>query len=449
MSANINSPLSRREWLKLSSAGVVSYSLSGWLGRLAADSENQPQRKRACILLWMNGGPTQTDTFDMKPGHANGGTFKPIKTTVAGIEISEHLPKIAQQMKHLSILRPMTTKEGDHTRATSYMRTGYLPQGPIHYPPLGALVSKELGDENAALPNFVSIAPFSFFAPAAYGSGFLGPQYAPLTVGSANAFNGNRVNYEKALKVEDLARPGSIGKEHHDARMTLLGEVSHEFSERHPGVATSSHKSAYERAARLMKTDAAKAFELDSEAASLRDAYGRNMFGQGCLLARRLVERGVPFVEVTLNGVDANGFIGWDTHSNNFEMVRKLCEVLDPAWATLIQDLDQRGLLPTTTVVWMGEFGRTPKINNQGGRDHFPNAWSTVIGGGGVKGGTVFGASSKDGNEVKDNPVTVPNFVATVVKAIGLDPTKQNMSNVGRPIRLADAGAKPVKEVLA
>ena len=204
MSANTQNRLTRRDWLKLSSAGVVSYSLSGWLGRLAADAENQQQRKCACILLWMNGGPSQTDTFDMKPGHANGGMFKPIKTTVPGIEISEHLPKIAQQMKHLSILRSMTTKEGDHNRATSYLRTGYLPQGPIVYPPLGALVSKELGDESAALPNFVSIAPFSFFAPSAYGSGFLGPQYAPLTVGNTNAFNGGRVNYEKALKVEDL-----------------------------------------------------------------------------------------------------------------------------------------------------------------------------------------------------------------------------------------------------
>src|SRR6516165_9906164 len=152
--------LTRREWLTLTSAGVVGYSLSGWLGRLAADTADDPKRGRSCILLWMNGGPSQTDTFDLKPGHANGGPFKEIATDVPGIKISEHLPKIAKQMKHLSIIRSMTTKEGDHNRATFYMRTGYRPTGPIQYPPLGALVAKELGDEAAALPGFVSIAPF-------------------------------------------------------------------------------------------------------------------------------------------------------------------------------------------------------------------------------------------------------------------------------------------------
>jgi hypothetical protein len=439
--------LSRREWLTLTSAGVVSYSLSGWLGRLAADTVDDPKRKRACILLWMNGGPSQTDTFDLKPGHANGGPFKEIATSVPGIKISEHLPKIARQMKHLSIIRSMTTKEGDHNRATFYMRTGYRPTGPIQYPPLGALVAKELGDEAAALPSFVSIAPFSFFSPAAYGPGFLGPQYAPLVVGGQNYFGG-RANYETALKVQDLARSGSIKEEHHNARLELLEGVGKEFVEDHPGVATSSHRAAYDRAARLMRTEAAKAFDLNDEAPTLRDSYGRNLFGQGCLLARRLVERGVPFVEVTLNGVDNNQFIGWDTHANNFEMLKKLCAVLDPAWATLISDLDQRGLLETTTIVWMGEFGRTPRINPQAGRDHFPNTWTTVLGGGGIKGGQVYGASSKDGVEVKDKPVTVPNFIATIEKAMGLDPLKQNMSNVDRPIRLADAGAKPITEVL-
>jgi hypothetical protein len=396
----------------------------------------------------MNGGPTQTDTFDLKPGHANGGPFKPIDTSAPGVKISEHLPKIAKQMHNLSIIRSMTTKEGDHNRATFYMRTGYLPQGPIQYPPLGALVAKELGDDSAALPSFVSIAPFAFFAPGAYGPGFLGPQYAPLTVGGNNYFGG-RVDYATALKVQDLARPSGIGQEHHESRLELLSGVGKDFSDAHPGISTSSHKAAYDRAARLMKTEAAKAFSIDDEPPALRDAYGRNLFGQGCLLARRLVERGVPFVEVTLNGVDNNQFIGWDTHSQNFEMVKKLCAVLDPAWATLMADLDQRGLLDTTMVVWMGEFGRTPRINPQAGRDHFPNAWSTVIGGGGIKGGQVYGETSKGGEEVKDKPVTVPNFIATVVKGLGLNHTKQNMSNVDRPIRIADAGSKPITEVLA
>ena len=159
--------LSRRDWLRLTAAGVVGYSLSGWLGRLAAESAADPRRKRSCILLWMNGGPSQMDTFDLKPGHKNGGPYKEIATSVPGVKISEHLPKLAKHMDRMAIIRSMSTKEGDHTRATHYLRTGYLPQGPIQYPPLPALVSKELGDDSAALPNSVSIAPFRFFSPAA------------------------------------------------------------------------------------------------------------------------------------------------------------------------------------------------------------------------------------------------------------------------------------------
>ena len=164
--------LSRRDWLRLSAAGVVGYSMSGWLGALADGLGTTRERKRACILLWMNGGPSQTDTFDLKPGHANGGPTKEIATSVPGVKITEYLPRVASRMKEMAIIRSMTTKEGDHTRATYYLRTGYLPQGPINYPPVGATVSKELGSEDAALPNFVSIAPATFLSPAAYGPGF-------------------------------------------------------------------------------------------------------------------------------------------------------------------------------------------------------------------------------------------------------------------------------------
>jgi hypothetical protein len=252
------------------------------------------------------------------------------------------------------------------------------------------------------------------------------------------------------LQVEDLRPASGVQGRQADARIDMLREMQAEFVASHPGNAAQGHQAAYDRAVRLMRTDAAKAFDLSDEPAKLRDAYGRNLFGQGCLLARRLVERGVPFVEVTLSGVDgAGGGIGWDTHTQNFDQVAKLCGVLDPAWATLMGDLKQRGLLESTLVVWMGEFGRTPQINPQGGRDHFPNAWSTVLAGGGINGGQVYGATGKDGMAVAGKPVRVPDFLATVCKALGLDPTKQNMSNVGRPIRLADAGAKPIAEVLA
>ena len=177
------SALSRRNWLKLSAASVLGWSTSGWLGALAADAAKNPQRKRSCILLWMSGGPSQLDTFDLKPGHPNGGPFKPIATKVPGIQISEHFARIAKFADHLAIVRSMTSKEGDHGRATYYLRTGYLPQGPVQYPSLGALVSKELGEDHAELPNFVSIAPFRFLNADAYGAGFLGPSHAPLIVG--------------------------------------------------------------------------------------------------------------------------------------------------------------------------------------------------------------------------------------------------------------------------
>jgi hypothetical protein len=442
--------LSRREWLRLSAAGVLGGSMSGWLESLAATAATNPERKRACILLWMNGGPSQMDTFDLKPGHKNGGPYKEIATSVPGMKFSEHLPRLAKQAKHLALLRSMATKEGDHSRATYYMRTGYLPQGPVQYPPIGSTLSKELANPSAALPGFVSIAPVPFLSPAAYTPGFLGPEYAPLIVGNQNyGFGQPQPDYDKTLKVEDLQPPGEIKQPREDARIELLQGLQRDFVAKHPGVPALSHQSAYERAVRLMRTAAGKAFDLKDEPPKLRDRYGRNLFGQGCLLARRLVERGVPFIEVTLSSVPGNNGIAWDTHQQNFELVKKLSEVLDPAWATLLEDLDQRGLLDTTLVVWMGEFGRTPQINPQQGRDHFANAWSTVLAGGGVKGGSIYGKTSPDGMTVKDNPVTVPNFLATVASAVGVDPTKQNMSNVGRPIRIADAGSKPIKEVLS
>jgi hypothetical protein len=443
--------LSRREWLRLSAAGVVGCSMSGWLECLAAAAARDPQRRRACILLWMDGGPSQTDTFDLKPGHPNGGPYKEIPTAVPGIRISEHLPKLATHTDRMAIIRSMTTKEGDHGRAAYYLRTGYMPGGEIRFPPLGALLAKELGPEDFVLPSFVSIAPNRAVNPAAHGPGFLGPQYAPLVVGAPAFVPGQRpgaFDYERALRVQDLEPSHSVLPAHVDSRIELLDEMERGFIGQHPDAAAASHRTAYGRAAQLMRTAAAKAFNVEEEKDSLRDAYGRNLFGQGCLLARRLVEQGVPFVEVTMGGLNGGG-LGWDTHTQNFETVRNLSGVLDPAWATLLDDLKDHGLLDTTLVVWMGEFGRTPRINPQQGRDHFPNAWSTVLAGGGIKGGQAVGSTGTGGQAVTDRPVTVPDFLATVCQALGVDPTKQNISNVGRPIRIAEKSAQPVKEVLA
>ncbi len=433
------SPVDRRRFLRVGGVSVGA-TLAGWFGGLSNVLAADPKRKRACILLWMNGGPSQMDTFDLKPGHDNGGPFKEIATAVTGVRISEHLPKLAERMKHVGLVRSMTSKEGDHGQATYLAHTGYPSRGPIRYPSVGAVVAKHLGDDVAAVPNFVSVAPFRTFSPAAHEPGFLGPQYAPLVVGES-VLGQQPTDVDRALRVEDLALPKGITDKRSDARIELASVMQQEFTSTHPDAVAKSHQTAYERAARLMRSAAAESLKLASEPDKVRDTYGRNVFGQGCLLARRLVEARVPFVEVSLGG--PNG-VGWDTHTDNFERVKQLSQTLDAGWSALLDDLKDRGLLDTTTVVWMGEFGRTPKINGSSGRDHYPTAWSAAVSGGGVKGGQVIGATSKGGTTVEKTPVGVPSFLATVYKAVGIDPASQLQSNTGRPIPLVDTGTEPL-----
>jgi hypothetical protein len=441
--------LSRRDWLRLSLAGASGLCVSGWLGALAARAAADPGRRRSCILLWMSGGPSQMDTFDLKPGHANGGPFREIATATPGIKFSEHLPLLARRTERLALVRSMTSKEGEHGLATYFAHAGYTMRGPVQYPTLGALVAKEAGAEQDELPGFVSIAPFRVFNAAAHAPGFLGPRYAPLIVGDPGTAYPVAAEGQPAaqtLRVANLAPHAGVAPEHFEARLRLARQMQQEFVADRPDAAGKSHLTAYERAARLMRTSAARAFDLDGEPDRLRDRYGRNLFGQGCLLARRLVEQGVPFVEVSHGG---NGGVGWDTHLNNFETVKDLSAALDAGWATLLDDLQTRGLLDSTLVVWMGEFGRTPKINADKGRDHHPQAWTAVLGGGGIKGGQALGKTSAGGEAVTERPVAVPDLLATICVALGIDPAKSNESNVGRPIPIADRAARPVRELLA
>jgi hypothetical protein len=438
--------LSRRAALKAAAAGVIGQSLSGWLGRLAALTAAAPQRKRSCILLWMAGGPSQLDTFDLKPGHANGGPCKEIVTKAPGIKISEHLPRLARHTDRMAIIRSMHTKVADHELATHLLHTGHAPQGVIQHPSLAALLTKELGDPEAALPGAVYLAPSRLFTfdLAGYGAGFLGPKYTPLVLGDSSSLVASEVadsQAERILRVPDLASPDDVSRGRLEARQAMLEDMHRDFARRHPGLPAQAHQSAYQRARRLMSSTAWKAFDLEGEPKKLRDEYGRNLFGYACLLARRLVEHGVPFVEVTLGG--------WDTHTDNFASVRRLSGALDGAWAALLEDLKQRGMLDSTLVVWMGEFGRTPKINKQNGRDHWANGWTTVLAGGGIRGGQVIGRTSPDGLEVTERPVAVADLLATVCLALGVDPAKQNTSNTGRPIRIVESSARPVREALS
>jgi hypothetical protein len=432
--------------MKLSAAGVVGYSMSGWLEAMAGSAANHPQRQRSCILLWMTGGPSTIDLWDLKPGHANGGPFREIPTSVPGVRISEHLPHIARNMQDVAIVRSMSTREGDHGRAAFYLRTGYLPQGPVRYPSLGALVAKELANEETPLPNFVCIQPPRGFGPDVYGSGFLGPRYAPLVVGDGPPPTPQQAeNYRP--RIPDLEMAEGISRAQADARVNILLELERDFVGRTPGLSPQSHATAYARAVRLMRSDAAAAFNLEEEPIRLREQYGRNPFGQGCLLARRLVERGVPFVEISLGG-NLGGNSDWDTHGQNFQRVQQLSATLDPGFGSLLEDLRSRGLLESTLIVWMGEFGRTPRINGQAGRDHWPNSFSAVLAGGGIRGGQAYGQTSADGIMVESEPTDVKTLLATVWRGLGIDHTRQNLSNIGRPIRIADAGARPIADIV-
>jgi uncharacterized protein (DUF1501 family) len=433
-------PFSRRELLGWGMAGALGVSFSGWLPRLAAAAgEAAAKQGKACILLWMNGGPSQTDTFDLKPGHANGGPFKEIATAAAGVKISEHLPGVAEQMRDLAVIRSLSTKEGEHGLATQLMMTGYpARQAGVRYPSLGSLLAKELGSDESDLPNFISLSPFRMV-----DAGFLGPNYAPLTVSGASDDPNARAN----LTLEDLAPPAGRGKQAMKSQFDILRFLEHEFDKSDSADAVKAHRAGYAKAMRMIESQGRQAFQLDEEPTALRDAYGRNRFGQGCLLARRLVERGVAFVEVTLASAPGN-VAGWDTHGDNFNQVKALSQVLDPAWATLMKDLRARGLLDSTLVVWMGEFGRTPKINPNGGRDHFPLAWSVVLGGAGIRGGQAIGKTSADAMEVADHPVTVADLYATICTALGVDAAKENISPEGRPIPLVDRGGSAIQELI-
>ncbi|MDX1947702.1 MAG: DUF1501 domain-containing protein [Pirellulaceae bacterium] len=440
--------LSRRDWLA-SSLGLWGASASGWFPAWSRALAEEPARRRHCILLWMTGGPTQTDTFDMKPGHANGGEFQEVATKAPGLRFSEHLPKLGEMADRLAVVRGLSTKEGDHGRGTFVVRTGQKPLGPIQYPAIGSSLSKALGRDDDAVPHYVSIAPYRAFNQAAFGPGFLGPRHAALTVGATDGFQSappaTSAGYAE-LKVDDLAPAAGIGDEQFTGRVELWRSLQAGFLATHRGPAPLAQQTVYERALRLMNSNAAEAFDLSSEPVAVRDSYGRGRFGQGCLMARRLIERGVSFVEVTLGSVSENT-LGWDTHLNNFPAVKSLSAELDAGWGTLMKELAERGLLDSTTILWIGEFGRTPTINPQGGRDHFPAAWSCVLAGGGIKGGQAFGKTSAGGEEVTDGKVDVPDVLATLSAALGVDPETKNISDQGRPIKIAEG--KVIRELLA
>ena len=413
---------SRRDVLKLAAAGVFAPTLSGWLPLLAkAAPAGGTGKAKSCILLWMDGGPSHKDTWDLKPDSKGAGEFKPIKTAADGVEISEHLPKVAGVMNHGVIVRGMTTPEGAHARAKYYMHTGFREgQGGVTYPALGSLVSQEVGKADSAMPNYVAIGGRS------YGSGFLGPKHQPMLITDPNR------------GVEDLKT--AVSNSQFDNRVGLLGQMDKAFHREYGADAITDHKTTYERAVKLMQSKEAKAFDIAGDANKAK--YGPGRFAEGVVMARRLVEVGVPFVEVALGG--------WDTHQDNFKRVKTLSEQVDSALSALVTELKEKGLLDSTLIVWMGEFGRTPNINTRGanpGRDHYPRAWSLAMFGGGMAGGKVIGKTDKEGASVTDRPTTAQDFLATVCELMGIDHTKKNETPTGRPIQMVEKPKPFTKDI--
>lgn len=432
--------IERRNWLRAAGLGLLGASSSGWLPNFAHAAAADPRRKRHCILLWMSGGPAQTDTFDLKPQHENGGEFKEIATSAPGVRFSEHLPQLARHADKLAIVRSLSTKEGDHQRGTHLMRTGHAPTGMLRYPSIGAALAKELTEPDAALPPYVTVSPQVALAREAYGPGFLGPKYAPLIVGGASGMTAADAGEGfSELRVDSVRPPAGVSDSRMAKRRELWRALESGFVDSHASAAPRAHQTVYQNALRMIDSNASKAFNLSEEPDAVRERYGRGTFGQGCLLARRLVEQGVPFVEVTLPG--------WDTHSDNFNAVERLSAELDAGWATLMTELEDRGLLESTTVLWMGEFGRTPQINGGAGRDHFPRAWSCVLGGGGIAGGQAYGRTSRDGMQIEDDPVGAPEVLATLASAVGVSPWTENLADSGRPIKLVEAA--PIDRLLS
>jgi hypothetical protein len=412
----------RRDFLRgISAAGLAAGTLS-WTDLMTAQADELRKRGMACILLWMQGGPSQFETFSPKPGHANGGETKAIQTSVPGIEIAENFPQMAKMMHEAAIIRSMVSKEGSHPRATFLLHTGYLPTASVKYPSLGALVAHEIGDPTSQLPSFVRVGGRG---QNSSGGGFLGVQYDPFDIQNPNTPPTN------TRPTTDVTR--------YQRRLDLLDRLQADFARQAPQE-VADHKKLYDRAAKMIQSAEMKAFDLSQEPESTREAYGGTQFGAGCLLARRLIESGVTFVEVTSNG--------WDTHNDNFTRVKTLAEQVDQPFAQLIRDLKDRGMLDRTLVVWMGEFGRTPNINPRGGRDHYPRAFNVVLSGGGVRGGQVIGETDAAGAAVESRPVTVPDLFQTVCTALAIDGSKENMSGVGRPIKIVDGG-QAVKELIS
>ena len=414
---------SRRHFLShLGGLAALSTPFTSFTNSLLANAEELKKQHKSAILLWMGGGPSTMDIWDLKPGQATGGPFQQISTSVDGIAISEHMPMTAKQMHHLAIVRSMSTREADHQRGRYYMHTGFVPNPNVEHPGYGSLIAHELA---TAVPS-LEIPPFVSVGGGSVGPGFLGTTWAPFVVSS----QGNVKNLEASVSQERLV-----------SRLQMLAAIEDRFIQERRGQLPEDHREVVGKSVQLMSSSQLAAFKVSEEPASVQERYGETDFGRGCLMARRLVEVGVPFVEVNLGG--------WDNHSNIFgTLADQRLPNLDRAMSALIADLADRGILDTTAIIWMGEFGRTPIINGNGGRDHWARSWSVAVGGGGLNGGLAIGQTNEDGTRVEGTSYTSEDLMATVCSALGISLETTFTSRSGRPMKIANSG-KMIKELVS
>ncbi len=424
--------MKRRHFLQhvLTAASVLP--ACRFLSHLTAHAATVRAQRKACILMWMGGGPPTIDLFDLKPGSKNGGEFTPIDTAVPGIQICEHLPEIAKVFGDLSLIRSMSTREADHTRGRYYMHTSYVPNPTVTHPTFGSVVSYEFRDrlDDLQIPAFVSIGA------AGGDAGFLGMAHAPFVVDASGQIRN---------------APSEENRRRLPRRLAMLEEIEAGFIRSRRGDLPQDHLSVYRNAVNLMTSDQMAAFSpqrsaprwgLEAESDAVMERYGQNGFGRGLLVARRLVQIGVPFVEVSMNG--------WDLHQNVFQTLRNQhLPQLDRGVSALVSDLRDRGMIDDVVLVWMGEFGRTPRINQNVGRDHWASSWTVMMGGGGLRNGQVIGATDKDGVAIADGSRSfLPGDIwATVAHALGIPLNTVHTSRRGRPMKLANGGT-PVKELI-
>ncbi len=417
----------RRRFIELAAGGFLGVRASGSVMAAAGDKSTIPMRENPAtqlVYLFMAGGMSHIDTFDLKPGHANQGHTDALNTNVDGIRVSKHLPSLAKHADKLCVVNSLTSTAGDHEKGNYFMHTSYEQRATIRHPGLGAWGQKMNGKLNPTMPGSVFIGKESRF----HGSGgFFEPEFEPLAISEA----------KYGLK---YSRRSGVDLERFDRRLSLANDLDKEFIERYGNKPVRAYGDMYADAVRLMESPDLKAFNIHTESKETQERYGKDPFGQGCLLARRLVESNVRTVEVS--------YTGWDTHINNFTSMPLLCGTMDQAVGALLDDLDRIGKLESTVVVLTTEFGRTPIVNKNAGRDHFPQAFTSVVAGGGFKGGYVYGKTSEGAEEVTENPVTIPDFNATIAYSLGIPIDQILYSPSKRPFTVAHKG-KPVLDLFA